>query len=157
MNHSGMMPGDALGMPGSDDEGAGFGGTRDLARLAAELDFAALPAAVVDLTKRSLLDTFGGIIGVSGLAQKPEIVRDYVRALGGKPECVILGLGDKGPTSWAAFVNCGLGYMLDCDDLGAGGHVGIATVPAAFALAEQHGGASGRDLITAIAAGMDCR
>jgi hypothetical protein len=29
MNHSGMMPGDASGMPGS-DEGAGFGGTRDL-------------------------------------------------------------------------------------------------------------------------------
>ena len=44
--------------------------------------------------------------------------------------------------------------MLDYDDVGAG-HVSIATIPAAFALAEKQGGISGRDLITAVACGTD--
>jgi 2-methylcitrate dehydratase PrpD len=44
--------------------------------------------------------------------------------------------------------------MLDYDDVG-GGHVSIATIPVALALGEKRGGLSGRDLITAFAAGSD--
>ena len=67
----------------------------------------------------------------------------------------MFGFGFKAPAPWAVFVNGSLGHMLDYDDVGAGGHVGIATVPVAFAVAEALGRVSGRDLITAIAAGTD--
>ena len=102
-----------------------------------------------------MLDTLGVAIGASGLAPEARWVADYVTEMGGKPEATLLGFGGKAPAPWAAFVNGSLGHMLDYDDVGAGGHVSIATVPVAFAIAEKLGGVSGRDLITAIAAGTD--
>ena len=81
------------------------------------------------------------------------MVAEYVEALGARPESTVFGFGFKAPAPWAAFVNGSLGHMLDYDDVGAGGHVGIATVPVAFAVAEKLGHVSGRDLIAAIRAG----
>jgi 2-methylcitrate dehydratase PrpD len=78
-----------------------------------------------------------------------------VSELGGRPDSRILGFGGRAPAAWAVFANGSLGHMLDYDDVGGGGHVGIATVPVAFALAEKRGRVSGRELIAAIAAGTD--
>ena len=136
------------------DAGAGKDATRKLARHAATLSYGALPPAVVELTKQCVLDTLGVSIGASSLAPEGKIVADYVRDLGGKPESTILGFGGRAPAPWAVFANGSFGHMLDYDDLG-GGHVSIATVPVALALAEKLGGVGGRDLITAIAAGAD--
>jgi 2-methylcitrate dehydratase PrpD len=133
----------------------GAGVTRVMAQHAASLAFDALPGGLVDLIKQIVLDTLGVAIGASGLAPEARIVADYVEALGGHPESTVFGFGFKAPAPWAAFVNGSLGHMLDYDDVGAGGHVGIATVPVAFAVAEKLGRVSGRDLITAIAAGTD--
>jgi 2-methylcitrate dehydratase PrpD len=133
---------------------AGNDATRRLARHAATLRYEALPPALVELTKQCVLDTLGVTIGASSLSPEATIVADYVHDLGGKPESTILGFGGKAPAPWVVFVNGSLGHMLDYDDLG-GGHVSIVTVPVAFALAEKCGGMSGRDLITAIAAGAD--
>lgn len=132
----------------------GVGATRALARHAASLQYAALPAALVELTKQCVLDTLGVSIGASTLAPEAKLVHRYVAEIGGKPESTLLGFGGKAPAAWAVFVNGSLGHMLDYDDLGAS-HVSIATVPVAFAIAEKIGVVSGRDLITAIAAGTD--
>jgi len=137
-----------------DAAGAGKDATRKLARHAATLSYGALPPAVVELTKQCVLDTVGVTLGASGLSPEAKIVADYVNDLGGKPESTVLGFGGKAPAPWAVFANGSLGHMLDYDDLG-GGHVSIATVPVALAVAEKLGGVSGRDLITAIAAGAD--
>jgi 2-methylcitrate dehydratase PrpD len=102
-----------------------------------------------------VLDTLGVSIGATGLAPEARIVADYVGDFGGKPESRILGFGGKAPAAWAAFANGSFGHMLDYDDVGAGGHVSIATIPVAFALAEKHGGIDGRAFIAAIAAGTD--
>jgi 2-methylcitrate dehydratase PrpD len=133
---------------------AGAGATRALAGHAARLQYEALPPALVELTKQCVLDTLGVTIGAATLAPEARIVADYVAGLGGRPESTILGFGGKAPAAWAVFVNGSLGHMLDYDDLG-GGHVSIATVPVALALAEKQGGLSGRDLIAAVAAGAD--
>jgi 2-methylcitrate dehydratase PrpD len=133
----------------------GTGVTRQIAQHAVSLEFDALPRELVDLIKQIVLDTIGVVIGASGLAPEARIVAEYVQAMGGHPESTVLGFGFKAPAPWAAFVNGSLGHMLDYDDVGAGGHVGIATVPVAFAVAEKLGRVSGRDLITAIAAGTD--
>jgi len=133
----------------------GTGVTRLVAQHAAALAFDALPRELVDLVKQIVLDTIGVVIGASGLAPEARIVAEYVEALGGRAESIVFGFGFKAPAPWAAFVNGSLGHMLDYDDVGAGGHVGIATVPVAFAVAEKLGHVSGRDLIAAIAAGTD--
>src|SRR4030095_3040643 len=75
--------------------------------------------------------------------------------VGGAWESTILGWGGRAPAPWAAFVNGSLGHMLDYDDLGESGHPGIVTIPVAFAVGERLAGVSGRDFITAIAAGTD--
>ena len=134
---------------------AGRGATQKLAVHAAQLSYDALPSSLVELIKQCVLDTLGVIIGASGIAPEGRIVADYVRDLGGKPQSTLLGFGGKAPAPWAVFVNGSLGHMLDYDDVGTGGHVSICTIPIAFALAEKAGGAGGRDLITAVAAGTD--
>src|SRR5262245_13792769 len=141
--------------PESTTDGAGAGAPRRLARHAATLQYEALPAALVDLLKQCVLDTLGVASGASTLAPEAKLVADYVSDLGGKPESTILGFGGKAPAPWAAFVNGSLGHMLDYDDMGESGHPGIVTIPVALAVAERLGGVSGREFITAIAAGTD--
>ena len=140
--------------PESDTDATGMGATRKLARHAATLRYETLPPALVELTKQCVLDTLGVSIGASTLSPEAKIVADYVKDQAGKPESTMLGFGGKAPTPWTAFVNGSLGHMLDYDDTG-GGHVSIATVPVAFAIAERLGGVSGRELIAAIACGTD--
>jgi 2-methylcitrate dehydratase PrpD len=117
----------------------GAGVTREIAQHAASLAFDALPAELVDLIKEIVLDTLGVAIGASGLAPEARVIADYVEELGGRPESTVFGFGFKAPAPWAVFVNGSLGHMLDYDDVGAGGRVGIATVPVAFAVAEKLG------------------
>ena len=133
----------------------GNGVTRLIAQHTASLSFDALPQELVELIKQIVLDTLGVAIGASGLAPEARIVAGYVEALGGRSESTVLGFGFRAPAPWAAFANGSLGHMLDYDDVGAGGHVGIATVPVALAVAEKLGRVSGQDFITAIAAGTD--
>ena len=137
------------------NEEPGVGITRKLAQHAATLEYDALPAALVEMIKQCVLDTLGVSIGASTMAPEAAIVAEYVKELGGKPESTVLGFGGKAPAGWAAFVNGSLGHMLDYDDLGESGHPSIVTIPVAFAVAEKIGGVSGKELITAIAAGMD--
>ena len=130
------------------------GATRKLAEHAVALKYEGLPQAVIDITKRCVLDTLGVTIGASGLIEESLVLRDYVKDQGGKAESSIWGFGDKVSAMQAAFVNGSMGHMLDFDDIG-GGHPSIVTVPVAFCIAEKIGGVSGKDLITAIAAGVD--
>ena len=96
------------------------------------------------------------MIGASGLAGEAKNVADYVTDLGGKPEATILGFGQRAPALWAAFMNGSMGHMLDYEDTAVGPvHPGTTTIPVAFAIAEQLGGVSGKELLTAIAAGYD--
>lgn len=134
---------------------AGRGVTRKLARHAATLRYESLPPELVDMLKQCVLDTLGVTIGASTLAPEARILADYVKEQGGKPEATLLGFGGKAPAAGAAFVNGSLGHMLDYDDMGESGHPGIVTIPVALAVAEKLGGVSGRDLITAVAAGTD--
>jgi 2-methylcitrate dehydratase PrpD len=129
--------------------------TTRFAEHAAKLRYEDLPPALVELVKQCVLDTLGVSIAATTLAPEAQIVHDYVRELGGNPVATIWGFGGRAPAPWAVFVNGSLGHMVDYDDVGAGGHVSIVTIPVAFAVAEELGGVSGRDLITAVAAGTD--
>jgi len=133
--------------------------TRRLAQHAATLSFDALPSALVSMLKQCVLDTLGVAIGASGLAPEAKILAEYVAEAGGKTESTLLGFGTRSTAGHAALINGSLGHMLDYDDVGAGGHVSIVTIPVALALAEKCSGSgrpvSGRTLLAAIAAGTD--
>ena len=133
----------------------GEGVTARLSGHVAQLRYDQLSAGVIALVKQLILDTLGTSIGASSLAPEGRIIADYVAELGGKPECTVLGFGGKAPAPWATLINGSLGHMLDYDDIGDHCHFGVATVPVALAMAEKLGNVSGRDLITAIAAGTD--
>ena len=72
-----------------------------------------------------------------------------------------MGFGGKVPAWMAALANGGMGHSLDYDDIHTliVVHPSACVVPAAFAVAERLGNVSGRELLTAIAYGIDmtCR
>lgn len=121
----------------------------------ARLRYEDLPERLIALLKQCVLDTLGVSIAATTLAPEARMLFDYVREQAGKPVATIWGFGGKAPAAWTAFLNGSFGHMVDYDDVGAGGHVSIVTIPVAFAIAEQRGGLSGRDLLTAVAAGTD--
>ncbi len=127
---------------------------RTFARHATSLRFEALPAAVVGLTKQCILDTLGTTLAATTLAPEAPMFHNYVREVGGREESTFIGYGEKGPAQMAAFLNGANSHMLDYDDLGSG-HVSVAIVPVALAVAEKVGGIGGRELLTAVAAGID--
>lgn len=133
----------------------GQGATRRFAEHAAGLRYEDLPAELVELTKRCILDTLGVCIGASSLSPEAKLLDQYVKGLGGREESSVLGFGGKVSASSAALINGSLGHMLDYDDVCNPGHVSIATIPVALAVAEKLGGVSGREFITAIVAGTD--
>jgi 2-methylcitrate dehydratase PrpD len=119
-----------------------------------------LPAPAVAAAKVFLLDTLG--VGVAGAtAQGADQVLAAASRWGAGAEATVWGTGTRLPAPQAALVN---GFQVhaqeyDCLHEGAVIHALATLLPAALAVAERDGGVSGRDLIAAVAAGVDvsCR
>lgn len=106
--------------------------------------------------KRSILDTFGVILAGSTLGYKTLDIIKYVQDKGGKEEATLLGVGGKYPATMVAAANGSMAHTLDFDDASENGcHPTAATFPAALALLEEKGGASGKDFIRCIAIAND--
>ena len=134
--------------------------TRDLVHLfadhAATLRYEDLTPQAREVAKRSVLDTLGVILAASGMEPAAQGVARIVRDSGGAPDCTLLGIGGRAPALMAALANGSLAHCLDYDDQTPWGqHCASSIVPAVFALAERRGGVSGREMITAVAAGQD--
>jgi 2-methylcitrate dehydratase PrpD len=125
-----------------------------------ETQFHDLPGAVVDNTKRFILDSIGVALAGANAPGCREVV-DLVREWGGKPESTIMSYGGKVPSPWAAMVNSTMMHALDFDDTldESALHAHVSVLPAALAAAESKGNVSGADLINAVAIGVDmvCR
>jgi 2-methylcitrate dehydratase PrpD len=120
-----------------------------------------LPEEVVDITKKTILDTLGTILGGSGTGDGIENVVEMVKAGGGTEESTVFGHGIKTNVWTAAFANGAMAHAMDYDNVhdDAFTHPSTSTVPAAFAVAEQVGRITGKEFITAMALGDDlhCR
>lgn len=118
-----------------------------------------IPPDAVEVTKREVLDILGVALGGSakpGVRELLELIIEW----GGKEESTILCYGNKVPAPNAAQVNATMSHALDYDDTGSGPtHPSVAIVPTCLALAERKGGLNGKELITAVALGVDmmCR
>ncbi len=128
--------------------------TTEIADFLADVRFEDLPEAVVHETKRILLDSIG--CAIAGLiSEKGKLSVRLARRLGGPLESTIIGVGGKVSAANAAFANGELINALDWDVGGVPpGHSTPAVLPASLALAESSG-ASGRDLILAMALGHE--
>ena len=126
-----------------------------LAEWVVGLRFEELPREVVDRATWLILDNLGVQLLGAGLPNV-QPVRALAAALGGKPEATSV-LGGRLSAPQAAWLNGTLGHSAEFDDAHmAAWHTGSAVVPAALALAEREG-SSGRELLTAVVAGVQVR
>jgi len=119
-----------------------------------ETRFRDLPSDVVHEVKRVFMDSAG--CAVAGLStERGGIAVELTRKLGGLPESTIIGTNDRVSPTGAAFANGELINALDFDALSPRiVHVVPMVLPAALALAES-AGTSGKDLVLALALGIE--
>ncbi|WP_250452522.1 MmgE/PrpD family protein [Caballeronia sp. ATUFL_M2_KS44] len=132
-----------------------------LARHVAATRFEALPAEAVRAAELSLLDALGVMFAATGLAEACLPFSNLARASGGHRHSVLLDSGVRVPATAAALANGALAHAVDFEDThdGAVLHPNASVIPAAMAVSGMLAGASGKDLLTAIAVGADvvCR
>lgn len=128
--------------------------TEELAQLISSAQFDALPPEVVDVAKVVILD--GLAVTLAGSAEPAaQIVSEYVREMGGAPQCSVFGQGFKTSPVMAAFANGVAGHVLDYEVMWhPATHATSPTLPGILALAEvQH--ATGPEIITALVTGFE--
>ncbi len=114
-----------------------------------------LPAPVVAMAKRALLDTLA--VGVRGADSDAAAAtrRGIAAMVGGEGgSATVWGTRARLPPAAAALANGTAAHAYEFDDFGGCGHSGAVVVPAVAALAERLG-ADGRRVILALAAGYD--
>jgi len=132
-----------------------------LAQHVCRTGYADLPASAVASARRDILDTFGCMLGGSGSPGIDELFAVSSR-WGGLAESRVLFRGVRLPAPQAALLNASMGHALDFDDtLDTGGsiHPGVSVLGAVLAVCDSLEGVTGRDLMLAVALGLDvsCR
>ncbi len=134
--------------------------TRTLVEFACDLRFDALPDPVVQKLKLHILDALGAALYAS-TTPWCKIVRDVLARAGGKEEATVWGSSLRLPVQAAAMANSMATHGFELDDrrVAAYMHPASGTVSPCLALAERNGGVSGKDFLSAVAAGYEvsCR
>ena len=125
-----------------------------IARFVADTKYQDIPPEVIHQAKRLILDTVGcGLAGYT--TDTGKAVRKVAAELGGRPECTIIVSGEKNSCANAALANAKMANALDMDDCFMNlVHFAPMTVFASLAMSERMG-ATGKDLIEAVATGYD--
>jgi len=144
-----------------------MGVTAEIVGFVTRTKFNDVPEEVVRLAKGFVLDGLGVIL--AGTTERgSKILHAYVRQMGGKQECTILGTGLKAPAPKAALSNGVSGHAMDYDDTqlstskeavyGLLTHPTIPVLSSALATAEQLN-STGKDFLLAYILGVEaeCR
>lgn len=132
-----------------------MGVTRELARFVARARYEDLSPAAIDAARLALLNILGACVAgnrtrIGGL--HVEMAKDMG---GGRPQATVLGDGARVSAPVAAYANGNLAFALDYEDtVKYITHPGFITTAAGLAVGELQG-ASGRDLILALALGYE--
>jgi len=132
-----------------------------LAQHVCRTGYADLPQSAVESARRDILDTFGCMLGGSFSPGIDELFT-VISRWGGLPESRVLLRGTPLPAPQAALLNASMGHALDFDDtLDTGGsiHPGVSVLGTVLAVSDSLEGVTGRDLLVAVALGLDvsCR
>ena len=133
--------------------------TKTLASYTSGLKFEDLSDDAVEAAKHCLLDWIG--VTVAGLEEPlTQMLIAQAEADGGDAQASVVGDGRKFSASQAALINGSASHALDYDDVQTRlqGHPTVPVAPVVLALGEMEG-RSGKDVITAFAAGVEaeCR
>ena len=114
--------------------------------------FEDLPPETVDRVKSFALDDLAcGFLGYYETSRRGAALLNYARTVGGTPEATIIGDGLKVSCGVAAGVNSQMAYEPDYNETGPGGGHGFTLYFHTGVAVGERVGASGKDLITAIA------
>src|SRR6516165_4528670 len=130
-----------------------------LAQHVSRTAYADLPASAIESARRDILDTFGCMLGGSGSPGIGELFA-VISRWGGLAESQVLLRGTRLPAPQAALLNARMGHALDFDDtLDSGGsiHPGVSVLGSVLAVCDSLGWVSGRDVLLAVALGLDIR
>ncbi len=119
-------------------------------------DFDHLPVSAVKAAKHMILDTSGVILAGSSAKGSDALVRQ-VKSWSPSGKSTVFAFGDRLTAPMAAWTNASMGRARELDDSHdlTGDHSGLAAVPAAVAVAEDLGGVTGKEIITAVSLGVD--
>src|ERR1700730_13890793 len=138
--------------------------TRYVAEFVLQLKYEDIPAQIVALAKKSILDGFGLALAGS-MAQSGPISREYVKSLGSeRGSAILIGSSGKASPRFAAFVN---GVSIHADDFddtqlaiakdrvyGLLTHPTAPMLPGVVAIAEENY-ISGKEMLVAYLAGVE--
>lgn len=126
---------------------------QEVSRFAAGVRAGKVKDGILQDARRRVTDIIGIALAASGM-EPARVVGEVIDGWGGEGRASAIGRGVRYPTASAALLNGTLAHALDYDDthLPSVLHPSAAVVPAALAAAED-AGASGRDLLAAVAAG----
>jgi 2-methylcitrate dehydratase PrpD len=128
--------------------------TRYVAEFIVTAKYEDIPADVIALGKKTLLDGFGLALAGSASVLAP-IVRQYIGSLGTTARTsTVAGTAMKVAPRFAAFANGMSIHADDYDDTGSALHVAAPVLPPAFALCEANR-RSGKDLMLAFHVGVE--
>lgn len=144
-----------------------MGVTAEIVSFVTRTKFNDVPEEIIGLAKGFVLDGLGVIL--AGTTERgSKILHTYVRQIGGKQECTVLGAGFKAPAAKAALSNGVSGHAMDYDDTqlstskeavyGLLTHPTIPVLSSALATAEQLK-STGKEFLLAYIMGVEaeCR
>ena len=137
------------------DKTAG-GASRIISEFTSKLSYDQIPAPVVAHLKLSILDGIACCLVGADLPWTRKVA-DMIAGEGGMPAATVFGAKRSVPLTGAVLINATAGHAFELDDIHRDAilHPNSIAVPAALNTAEYLGGASGKDVITAIVAGYE--
>jgi len=119
-------------------------------------NFEDIPPEIVDVTKKTVIDTLGVIIAGSSV-EGTKLLMEFVRDFKGMQECTVAVFGDKVPASLAAQVNGAMARAREIDDVSDVRplHISASVIPVCLAIAEKQGSITGKQFVAAVALGQD--
>ncbi len=131
-----------------------MGLTDELCKIIHATRYESLAAGCVARVKQAIED--GIAVALAGCGEQPVAIgAAHAKSLGGAPQASVWGWGFKASVVQAANINAMATHVLDFEPMWSPPtHAVSPTVPVAFALAELHG-ATGREIITAVAKGLE--
>ena len=132
------------------------GATLALAEFAASIQYADIPAEVIQRMKTSFLDSVGCCLFGSTLPWTQH-VQAMIEEEGARGVASIFGSGVKTSVAGAVLVNATAGHAFELDDIHKESivHAGSIATPVVVALAEQMGCLNGQKLLTAMTTGYE--
>lgn len=132
------------------------GATQALAEFAASIEYADIPAEVIQRMKTSFLDSMGCCLFGATLPWTQR-VQAMIEEEGARPVASLFGTGVKTSVAGAVLVNATAGHAFELDDIHKESivHAGSIATPVVVALAEKMGCKSGQKLLTAMTTGYE--